>query len=96
MASVTIKDLPESLYEQLKLVANMRQCSIQSVIISCLEKALLSKPLDAIEIKESAQLIRNQLAICQFDTDDIDDAKKQGHTQKAVRTVYYLDSKHTL
>lgn len=78
MASVTIKDLPESLYEQLKLVANARWCSIQSVIISCLEKALLPEPLHAIEIKESARLIRNQLATHQFDTHDIDDAKKQG------------------
>lgn len=78
MASVTIKDLPDSLFEQLKLAANTRQCSIQSVIISCLEKALLPEPLNAIEIKESARLIRDQLATHQFDTNDIDDAKKQG------------------
>ena len=46
MATLTIKNIPDELYERLKRSAAQNRRSINSEVIVCLEKALGSRPID--------------------------------------------------
>ena len=43
MPAITVKNIPDDLYENLKLAAQVNHRSINSEIIACLEKELLLK-----------------------------------------------------
>ena len=47
MATLTIKNIPDDLYEQLKQSAMQHRRSINSEVIVCLERSLLAAKLDA-------------------------------------------------
>lgn len=78
MASLTIKNIPEHLYDQLKLVAQNHRRSINSEIIVCLETALLPKKVQAEKRLASAQLLRNQVKATLLTAEDITTAKHEG------------------
>jgi plasmid stability protein len=78
MASLTIKNIPGELYEQLKQAANAHHRSINSELIYCLEKVLLPTRLSATELKQGAKSLRDRVKAVNIDIDDIDAAKHEG------------------
>lgn len=78
MASLTIKNLPEPLYEQLKLSANLHRRSINSEIIYCLESILLPRKTSVDEQLDAARKLRQQIKAASLDPADIDAAKNSG------------------
>ena len=78
MASLTIKNIPDELYEHLKQAANAHHRSINSELIYCLERTLLPTKLSASDLKDAAELLRGQVITDSFDIDEIDAAKREG------------------
>jgi len=78
MASLTIKNIPDNLYEHLKQAASIHHRSINSELIVCLEKALLPTKVTALDLKSAAQRLRSRVNTSSFTTDDIDAAKQDG------------------
>jgi antitoxin FitA len=82
MASLTIKNIPDNLYEQLKYAANAHHRSINSELIVCLEQVLLPTKITAKDLKISAQALRNTLKPQNFTADEINVAKQEGRERK--------------
>ncbi|MEJ2403013.1 MAG: Arc family DNA-binding protein [Candidatus Thiodiazotropha sp.] len=78
MASLTIKNIPDELYEHLKQAANSHHRSVNSELIYCLERTLLPSKLSAADLKESAKILRNQVMTDRIEIDEIDAAKNEG------------------
>jgi plasmid stability protein len=78
MASLTVKNIPDDLYEHLKQAAKAHRRSINSEIIVCLERALLPNKLPPDERLSSARALRKRVNTSVFDVADIDAAKNEG------------------
>ena len=78
MASLTIKNIPDDLYEHLKQAANAHHRSVNSELIVCLEKALMPTKVTGNELKDAAKLLRDKVASQHIDADEINAAKNQG------------------
>ncbi len=78
MASLTIKNIPEPLYEQLKQAAQAHHRSINSELIVCLEKVLQPTKPALNTVKSSAQTLRNRVNAKNIRIEDIDTAKQEG------------------
>jgi antitoxin FitA len=77
MATVTFKNIPDDLYEQLKQAANAHHRSVNSELIHCLEKTYKPTRLSAAELAKRAGELRSRVAV-RLDTDEITAAKNQG------------------
>lgn len=78
MASLTIKNIPDNLYEHLKQAASAHHRSINSELIHCLEKSLMPTKLSASDLKEAAKLLRGRVMAQSIDVDEINAAKTEG------------------
>ncbi len=78
MATVTFKNIPDDLYEQLKQSANAHHRSVNSELIHCLEKMFKPTPVSAAELAEKALVLRSRVAAAQLDIDEISAVKNQG------------------
>lgn len=78
MATVTFKNIPDDLYEQLKQAANAHHRSINSELIHCLEKTYKPTRLSAAELANRAGELRRRVAAKRLDIDEITAAKNQG------------------
>ena len=58
MATVTVKNIPDELYTRLKSVALINRRSINSEIIMCIERAVVSRQINPIKILENARQLR--------------------------------------
>ena len=78
MATVTFKNIPDDLYEQLKQAARAHHRSVNSELIHCLEKVFRPTPVSTIDLAENALALRRRVAATQLDSDEITAAIKQG------------------
>lgn len=78
MASLTIKNIPDDLYEHLKKAATTHHRSINSELIVCLEKALLPSKLSPDEQLSAARTLRKKVNATVIKAAEIDDAKNEG------------------
>jgi plasmid stability protein len=79
MVTITIKNIPEDLYERIKLQAKVNRRSVNSEIISIFEKSVPDRtPMDVAEILERARKVRELTAPYTITADDIDRWKKEG------------------
>jgi len=78
MASVTIKNIPDELYEQLKESANANHRSINSELIVCLERVLMPTKVTAEERLATAQELRSRVNAKRIDVSELDAAKRVG------------------
>jgi antitoxin FitA len=78
MATITFKNIPDDLYEQLKQAANAHHRSVNSELIHCLEKTFRPAPVSAAELAEKARVLRARVATARLDSDEINAAKNQG------------------
>ena len=61
MPTLTIKGLPDPVYQRLKAQAEVHRRSLNSEIIVCLERALGTSPFDPTEWLAKADSFRNML-----------------------------------
>lgn len=78
MANVTLKNIPDDLYEQLKQAAHAHHRSVNSELIHCLEKTFKPTPVSANELAEKASALRRRVAATQLDPEEINAARNQG------------------
>lgn len=76
--TLTLKNIPDEVYERLKVVAKANRRSLNSEIIMCLETVLMSTRISPKERLARARQLRAKLNVEEFQADDIDIMKKQG------------------
>lgn len=78
--TLTLKNIPEPLYERLKSSAEMNHRSLNSEVIVCLESALMAGKMPPAERLARARELRAALPKGKFKAKDIDEAKRQGRS----------------
>lgn len=79
MATITLKNIPDKLYERLKYFAKLRHRSVNSEIISNLEKSFGIVDEDPELLRKQVEEFRSRIGNKgQLTAEEIDEAKKQG------------------
>ena len=79
MVTITVKNIPEEIYERIKLQAKANHRSVNSEIISIFEQAIPKRtPIDVKETLERARKVRELTAHYTITQDEIDRWKKEG------------------
>jgi len=78
MASITIKNIPDELYEKLKIKVTLHRRSINSEMINCLESILMPKRLTIGERLQRAKWIRSKINIDTIHPHEISKAISEG------------------
>ena len=78
MATITLKNIPDDLYEQLKQAAHAHHRSVNSELIHCLEKTFKPTPVSAAELAEKALELHRRVVAKQLDPEEINAAINQG------------------
>jgi plasmid stability protein len=78
MPTMTLKNIPEPLYERLKQAAALHRRSLNSEILYCLEEALEPRKRNASELVEKARMVREKTAHYRLDDEELDRARRAG------------------
>lgn len=79
MVTVTIKNIPEEIYERIKLQAKANRRSVNSEIISIFEKAVPTRtPMDVKKVLERARKVREFTVDNTITEDEINRWKREG------------------
>ncbi len=78
MPGITVKNIPEDLYEKLRQNAARNRRSINNEIIFCLEQILESKKLDPQLQLEQIRKLREEFDLPDLTDDFLDAAKNDG------------------
>ncbi|WP_419661799.1 hypothetical protein Dvar_22320 [Desulfosarcina variabilis str. Montpellier] len=78
MPSITVKNIPQELYNKLKIVATLNHRSINNEMINCLESVLMPQRLTISEKLLRAKRIRNKIDISKIDANEIKRAIEEG------------------
>lgn len=76
--TLTLKNIPDEVYERLKLAAGMHRRSLNSEAIVCLEAVLVPARIAPSERLARARKLRAGLTAIKFRTRDIDTFKREG------------------
>jgi plasmid stability protein len=76
--TMTLKNIPDAVYERLKTSAQMHRRSMNSEAIVCLESVLLPTKLSPAERLARARDLRAALPKGEFLAEDIDAMKREG------------------
>lgn len=76
--TLTLKNIPDAVYERLKTAAEMHRRSMNSEAIVCLETVLMPTRLAPTERLARARELRAALPKQKFLADDIDLTKREG------------------
>jgi len=76
--TITLKNIPDAVYEQLKVAAEVHHRSLNSEVIACLETILLPVKKAPLERLARARILRSQLSVKDVNMADIDNFKNQG------------------
>lgn len=78
MPTITLKGLPEALYERLKLQAAANRRSLNSEVLVCLEHAVASQGPDAASILARIERMQENLNVQPFNEHELQAAKEHG------------------
>jgi plasmid stability protein len=78
MATLTIKNIPDAVYEQLKQRAARHRRSVNSEIIVCLEQVLGSRAVDPATFLTSLHPLREHISSVFVTEEDLRTAKEEG------------------
>ena len=78
MPALTVKNIPEKLYDHLKASAHAHHRSLNSELIHCLELALMPRRVDAQELLAEARALRQKVKVDRITAKEIDVAKHEG------------------
>jgi plasmid stability protein len=76
--NMTLKNIPDEVYERLKLSAEVHRRSVNSEAIVCLESVLLLGRLPPNERLARIRALRSRLPKVKFKPQDIDALKREG------------------
>lgn len=76
--TITLKGIPDDVYQRLKQAADANRRSVNSEIIVCLETQLLPRKTPAAEHLAAIRAIRSRLPAAAFKHEDIDTLKREG------------------
>jgi plasmid stability protein len=75
---MTLKNIPDDVYERLEAAALAHRLSLNSEAIACLESVLLPGKMSPTERLARVQALRASLAQRRFVAEEIDELKSQG------------------
>jgi plasmid stability protein len=78
MPSITVKNIPDDLYDNLKSTAKAHHRSINSELIVCLKKVLLPTKVTPKQRIAEARTLRQRVKSKRLKAADIDTAKNHG------------------
>ncbi len=78
MPSITVKNIPDKVYADLKESAAANHRSINSQIIVCLEQAFCCRKVDVERVIRDAREIREHTRRCAISDEEINEAKNYG------------------
>lgn len=78
MPALTIKNIPDELYQKLKDSAQAHHRSLNSELIYCLESVLTPRKVPVAERLQRARSLRQQVPAGKVTATDIEDAIDQG------------------
>jgi hypothetical protein len=78
MATVTLKNIPDDLYDQIRQSARTNRRSINSEIITCIEQTLKVRRIHPEKILKTARALRKKTAGHLFTEKDITKVKSTG------------------
>jgi antitoxin FitA len=78
VATITVKNIPDELYERLKSLAETHRRSINSEIIMCIENAVMSRRIDLDKTLEAARMLRQLTAGRTISDEEFNRAKAEG------------------
>lgn len=78
MATITVKNIPDDLYERLKRAARANRRSINSEIIVCIERSVGPQKVDPEQMIARARELRERSADYRITDDEFSDAKAAG------------------
>lgn len=78
MPNITVKNIPEDLYEQLRQSAGANHRSINSEIIVCIEREVRSQKVDVETILTNARKLRERIGKLPITDEELTDAKRAG------------------
>jgi antitoxin FitA len=76
--TLTLKNIPDEVYNSLKLAAAVHRRSMNSEAIICLEAALFPVKVTRVERLARARALRTALANRGFQATDVDELKREG------------------
>jgi antitoxin FitA len=76
--ALTLKGIPDDVYDRLKLSAEANRRSLNSEVIACLESLLLPKKTTAVQHLAAIRAVRARLPKNTFKHEDIDAFKRDG------------------
>lgn len=78
MPALTIKNIPDDLYRELKTVAEQHHRSINGEVIMCLKRALFPQKLPPEDRLTQIRALRSQIAPNAFSDEEIEQAINDG------------------
>ena len=78
MPAITVKNIPDTLYIQLKKSAELHRRSINSELIVCLEKVLIPQKTSKDRLLASARSLRSRFVDFEVTDEDLHTAKNEG------------------
>ena len=76
--TLTLKNIPDELYERLKAAASLHRRSLNGEAIACLERVLNPTKVSVPERLERARRLREELDGVSFQAEDIAAFKREG------------------
>ena len=80
MPNLTLKNIPEPLYQRLREAAQQHHRSLNSELIACLEQTLLSSRIDVQTHIDAARALRGQVRANKVSRREIQEFKTQGRS----------------
>lgn len=78
MPALTIKNMPDNIYEQLKESARLHHRSMNSEILYCIEQTIGTRKIDIAETLNMARKLRAKTAKHILTDEELNNAKKVG------------------
>jgi plasmid stability protein len=78
MPTITVKNIPEDIYNDLKKKASLHRRSINSEVIFCIEKAVRGHRLNPSEFLHRVESMRNKIDIPPLTDAILRQAKEEG------------------
>ena len=78
MPTITIKNIPDDLYEDLKQTANLHRRSINNEVIYCIEQTVHSRQIDPEEYLHRVESLRKRIKVPPLTDALLRQAKEEG------------------
>ena len=78
MANITVKNIPDDLYKNLKDYAAMNHRSLNNEIIVCIEKAIKSRRIEKAQFLDRVQRLREEIKLPYLTDDVLSNIKQEG------------------